>query len=175
MLRSVAGAFRDASGAVREARRTLFLVSYAFSPALQALRSVARELKEAGRALRCVAWGLLVLQQDSPAPGRSNRLLLNCTVCASRRRPAVCGPGKGPVEDWGVYGPVVPRPTVRLRGRFLDIPVTLPFATATPFRRDGPILNRRPFRVHRWRAASSAGEAYPTGRSPDPGSRWRSC
>ena len=46
---------------------------------------------------------------------------------------------------------------LRLRGRFLDISVTSTFATATPSRRDGPVLDRRRLRVHRRRAVSSKG------------------
>ena len=48
---------------------------------------------------------------------------------------------------------------MRLGGQFLDIPVTLSFAMATPFRRDAPVLNHHPFRLHQRRGVSSKGRS----------------
>ena len=64
-------------------------------------------------------------------------------ICASRRRPAVCGPGECPVEDWGrLYGTVSPLRKLRFRGCRENAPVTSSLAWAQRVRRDAPVLNR---------------------------------
>ena len=64
-------------------------------------------------------------------------------LCPSKRRPDDDAPGKGVGQGLGrLYGMELPLRTVRLRGCRGSAPVISTWASAPPFRRDAPVLNR---------------------------------